>query len=419
MYKEYEPLNLDNLPNRLSEINEIADRVGADPKTWIVNEVGDGNLNLVFIIKGPVGTIIVKQALPYVRLVGDSWPLTLDRAFFEYNALLRQDQRDPGIAPEVYYFDKEQGLIAMEYLAEHKILRQKLIAGEKVRGLASTIGKHCAKLAFKGSDLHMLTQDKKNDVALFQKNNELMAITENLVFTDPYFEAEMNQNTKGLEGIIKLLRDDVELKSKVQHMLKKFTSNAETMCHGDLHSGSIMCTSDKTRVIDPEFAFYGPMGFDLGMLIANYLMAFFSQPAHRSSSSDTETYQEWILNIIENTTKSFVDEFILLWKTERKGILYPESVFENQGHSSLSAMNDLLQEIWVDAVTVCGIEMHRRCLSLAHNADFEEINDLALKAKLEARNLIMGRELILKAHSLNGVEYILEMAKDFNRKELI
>ena len=419
MYKEYEPLNLDNLPNRLSEINEIADRVGADPKTWIVNEVGDGNLNLVFIIKGPVGTIIVKQALPYVRLVGDSWPLTLDRAFFEYNALLRQDQRDPGIAPEVYYFDKEQGLIAMEYLAEHKILRQKLIAGEKVRGLASTIGKHCAKLAFKGSDLHMLTQDKKNDVALFQKNNELMAITENLVFTDPYFEAEMNQNTKGLEGIIKLLRDDVELKSKVQHMLKKFTSNAETMCHGDLHSGSIMCTPDKTRVIDPEFAFYGPMGFDLGMLIANYLMAFFSQPAHRSSSSDTETYQEWILNIIKNTTKSFVDEFILLWKTERKGILYPESVFENQGHSSSAAMNDLLQEIWVDAVTVCGIEMHRRCLSLAHNADFEEINDLALKAKLEARNLIMGRELILKAHSLNGVEYILEMARDFNRKELI
>ena len=82
-------------------------------------------------------------------------------------------------------------------------------------------------------------------------------------------------------------------------------------------------------------------------------------------------------------------------------------------------MNHLLKEIWADAVTVCGIEMHRRCLSLAHNADFEEINDLALKAKLEARNLVMGRELILKAQSLYGVEYIIEMAKDFNRKELI
>jgi 5-methylthioribose kinase len=32
------------------------------------------------------GSVIVKQALPYVRLVGDSWPLPLKRAFFEYHA---------------------------------------------------------------------------------------------------------------------------------------------------------------------------------------------------------------------------------------------------------------------------------------------------------------------------------------------
>ena len=71
------------------------------------------------------------------------------------------------------------------------------------------------------------------------------------------------------------------MKSCVQNMLRKFASNTETMCHGDLHSGSIMCTNDQTRVIDPEFAFYGPMGFDLGMLLANFLMAYFSQEGHR------------------------------------------------------------------------------------------------------------------------------------------
>ena len=89
MYKKYEPLNLDNLPRRLSTIGEISGRVGSEPERWTVNEVGDGNLNLVFIVTGPKGTIIVKQALPYVRLVGDSWPLTLDRSFFEYNAWWR------------------------------------------------------------------------------------------------------------------------------------------------------------------------------------------------------------------------------------------------------------------------------------------------------------------------------------------
>ena len=39
--------------------------------------MGDGNLNLVFIVKGPQGGVAVKQALPYVRLVGESWPLPL------------------------------------------------------------------------------------------------------------------------------------------------------------------------------------------------------------------------------------------------------------------------------------------------------------------------------------------------------
>ena len=46
------------------------------------------------------------------------------------------------------------------------------------------------------------------------------------------------------------------------------------------------CYKNDTKVIDPEFAFYGPMGFDLGMNIANYLMAFLSQPAHRKNSKD-------------------------------------------------------------------------------------------------------------------------------------
>jgi 5-methylthioribose kinase len=41
----------------------------------------------VFIVEGPGGQVVVKQALPYVRCVGESWPLSLDRAFFEYKAL--------------------------------------------------------------------------------------------------------------------------------------------------------------------------------------------------------------------------------------------------------------------------------------------------------------------------------------------
>jgi 5-methylthioribose kinase len=52
-------------------------------------EIGDGNLNLVFrVVDAATGrSLILKQALPYARVVGESWPLTLDRARIESEAL--------------------------------------------------------------------------------------------------------------------------------------------------------------------------------------------------------------------------------------------------------------------------------------------------------------------------------------------
>lgn len=40
-----------------------------------VQEVGDGNINFVYIVEGPHGALVVKQGLPYIRIAPD-WPLT-------------------------------------------------------------------------------------------------------------------------------------------------------------------------------------------------------------------------------------------------------------------------------------------------------------------------------------------------------
>src|SRR6516164_5265813 len=97
----YRRLSETDLPVYLAGVDRIRERLGGAPSQWSVAEVGDGNLNVVFIVKGPRGGVAVKQALPFVRLVGESWPLPLSRAHYEYLALTREAELAPGLVPEV------------------------------------------------------------------------------------------------------------------------------------------------------------------------------------------------------------------------------------------------------------------------------------------------------------------------------
>ena len=76
---QYRILHEADLREYLAGVAELAAALGGEPRSWTITEVGDGNLNLVFIVKGARGGVAVKQALPYVRLVGESWPLPLSR----------------------------------------------------------------------------------------------------------------------------------------------------------------------------------------------------------------------------------------------------------------------------------------------------------------------------------------------------
>jgi len=410
----YDPLTPQTLASRLGKLAVVAETVGGAPETWRVEEVGDGNLNLVFIVEGSKGSLIIKQALPYVRLVGDSWPLPLRRAYFEYNALIRQEKVSPGIVPAVRHFDEDQALIVMERLTPHIILRGQTMAGRKVERLGEVMGRFCAQTAFRCSDLSMDAGAKKADVALFSGNVELCDITENLVFTDPYFHADLNRHTSPhLDGVVAELRADAALKVEAQHLKRAFTARAETLCHGDLHAGSIMVTANDVRIIDPEFAFYGPMGFDIGMLVGNYLMSYHAMPAHIAEPEACAAYQEWLLGVTRSTWTSFADEFRRLWATERTGILYPVTLYEDQGQADASerARDDLLAEIFTDLLGFAGVEMHRRILGLAHVAEFDSIEDPDVRAPLEERSLRLGRDLVLNRRTITDIDSVLDMAR--------
>lgn len=408
----FQALSIELLATRLGGNAALRAAIGNDSTRWSVREVGDGNLNLVFIVTGETGTVIVKQALPYVRLVGDSWPLPLKRSFFEYHALKRQAERDPGMVPEILFFDEAQALIVMEFLTPHVILRRALIEGRQLPRIGRDLGLFLARTLFRGSDFAMQTRDRKADLALFADNVELCDITENLVFSDPYFEAKMNRHTSPqLDGIVAQLRADRDMKVVAQRMKHLFAANAETLLHGDLHTGSVMVTAEETRVIDPEFAFYGPIAFDVGMLLSNFWMSYLSQSGHEQTGS-RDAMRTYLLATIEEIWSTFAAEFANLWRTERKGILYQASLFEDQGDAlgAEQALDAVLHDIFVDALGFAGVEMHRRILGLAHNADFESIADTDLRAYCETKALKLGRHIAVNRAAIHSIAEVNALA---------
>lgn len=412
---EYRILPEADLRDYLAQLPVIAQRLGGSPSAWSISEVGDGNLNLVFIVRGTDGAIAVKQALPYVRLVGESWPLPLSRSHYEHLALLHQARLAPALVPAVLHHDEALALIAMEFLAPHIIMRKGLVAGTRYPRFVEDITTFLARTLFFSSDLAIPAAQKKAGIAAFAGNHALCKITEDLIFTDPYRVAEQNRWTSPwLDATAARFRDDLELHVAVSRLKLKFMASPEALLHGDLHTGSIMVTESETRVIDPEFAFYGPIGFDIGAVIGNLLMSYLASDGHERSPGERRSFEAWVLETIESVWTEFARKFVDLWRTEAKGDAYPVALFAGPvGAARLETeRQSYMERLFHDTVGFCAAKIIRRILGLAHNIDFELIEDPKLRAICEARSLRLARAMMVETASFPTIGAVTKAARE-------
>ena len=76
-----------------------------------------------------------------------------------------------------------------------------------------------------------------------------------------------------------------------------FIERAQALLHGDIHTGSFMVTQDTTYAIDAEFAYYGPIAFDVSKMIANLLIAFFASQGLESADKRRDEQRAWMLQV--------------------------------------------------------------------------------------------------------------------------
>ncbi|WP_233981300.1 S-methyl-5-thioribose kinase [Pectobacterium versatile] len=370
----------------------------SQPQTLVAaEEIGDGNLNLVFKIKDEAGVsrVIVKQALPYVRCVGESWPLTLDRARIEAETLLTHARFCPQHTVTVLYHDPELAVMVQEDLSDHRIWRNELVNGADYPQAAAQLGEYLAQTLFHTSDFYQHPHEKKAAVSQFT-NPELCQITEDLFFTDPYIDHERNQFDAALTPDVLALRDDRALKLAVAGLKHGFLSKAEALLHGDIHSGSIFVAEGRLKAIDAEFGFYGPIGFDAGTAIGNLLLNYCGLPgllAPREAAAGRERR----LEDIRTLWQTFSARFLALSESESRDPALAES-----GYATL-----FLQQVWLDAVGYCGTELIRRTIGLAHVADLDSIQETEARLACQRHAISLGRTLVLAAPHIADVDALL------------
>jgi len=406
-YQILDPKSLVALVGALENVRAL---LGGRTEDWQVREVGDGNLNLVFIMEGPGGSVCVKQALPYVRAAGPSWPMSPERAYFENSYYVAVAPYVGGLIPKILHYDPERYCTVMERLSPHIILRHGLIAGRRYDTLAGSIGEYIARACFFTSDFARPFERKMDGIALFTANKPLVRISVELIFADPYFAAPRNRHTSPhLDEIASNIRCDGPLKAAAARFGQKFLTESQALLHGDLHSGSVMVTENDSRVIDPEFAFYGPIGFDLGAFFGNLLLNWYSQPGHSTAKDDRVAYQEWILQQAKIFWEAFRRCFLALWSEHAKGDAFPAAMFSTPGDTAAlqSARGAFLDSLFADMLGFGACKMIRRILGFAHVIDFESIQDAALRADCEAGALAMAHALLTHPEQFQSVDDVI------------
>jgi len=407
----YRILDSKSLPALLAGLEDVRALLGNRMEDWQIREVGDGNLNLVFIVEGRDGSVCVKQALPYVRAAGPSWPMSPQRAFFENSYYIAVAPFVSALIPKIYHYDSGLYCTVMERLSPHVILRQGLIAGRRYNNLARDMGEYIARACFFTSDLARPFECKMDGIALFAANKPLIRITVDLVFADPYFVSMRNRHTSPqLDALVSTLRCDGPLKAAAARFGQKFLSEPQALIHGDLHSGSVMVTENDSRVIDPEFAFYGPIGFDLGAFFGNLLLSWYSQPGHSTRDDDRVAYQEWILQQATIFWETFRTCFLTLWNENAKGDAFPAAMFSTPSDTAAlkSARSAFLDSLFADMLGFGACKMIRRILGFAHVIDFECIQDAALRADCEAGALTMAQLLLTHPEQFHSVADVID-----------
>lgn len=282
-------INLDELADYLRDQRWIAPEVTIAK----VEKPGEGNMNRVLRVITSSGSIILKQATDFVVKYPDI-PAPISRIDVEqqFYRLTSQISDLQNRQPAILGYDPDHHLLAMEDLGSASDFTFLYQSGETfTEELAAVIGE----------SLHILHSHAFSEevIETFPPNKELRILNHQHIFQLPLMSEngfDLDSITPGLQRASMTYKSDEDLKSKASALGELYLGSGTSLLHGDYYPGSWLNTDSGFQLIDPEFCFFGPPAFDLGVLLA-----------HLKLSQQPDTIRDQILK----TYTSEIDQSLL------------------------------------------------------------------------------------------------------------
>lgn len=235
---------------------------------------GEGNMNVVVRVVGDSRNLILKQSKPYV-VKYPHVPAPIERVDVErrFYALTAPHPALRSYLPKVEGFDARNQLLALADLgagADYTFLykKEQTIDQSELRSAVDFL-----------SELHGTAFTDEARLA-FPGNLSMRRLNHQHIFVFP-FEVDNGFNLDtiqpGLQELSMRYKTDEHLKKKVMELGEVYLSSGAALLHGDYYPGSWLKVPSGFKVIDPEFGFFGPAEYDLGVMLAHLRMA--GQPA--------------------------------------------------------------------------------------------------------------------------------------------
>jgi 5-methylthioribose kinase len=224
----------------------LASRGLLDPAEPVsVAELGGGVSNVVLSVSTPAGEMLLKQALPRLR-VADEWLAKRERAVTEAAALRLAASLTPRLVPTVLDVDPDACAMTIAHApAAWRPWKELLMAGRAEPAVAERLGSALAawhRGTFRSEDV----RERFADYEAFEQ-----------LRVAPYYGTTASRHPDAATAI--------------GRMAEQMSSRRRCLVHGDYSPKNVLVGPDGMWIVDWEVAHYGDPAFDVAFML-NHLM---------------------------------------------------------------------------------------------------------------------------------------------------